>query len=147
MSLRRPRNGEDLPNALAVACQDLQNDRQSRYRVIVNGEMKELRPMLRDDVYKIGREALRNAFRHSDANEIEAEFFYAPSEMRVYFRDDGCGMHPLVFFEQNYRAPCGILEMRRMAHAAGVDLEIRSRPNSGTEVELRISALIAYEAQ
>ena len=145
MSVQGQSDEEDLPNALAAACQELQNDWPSRCRVIVNGETRSLQPMLRDDVYRIGREALSNSFHHADATEIEAEFFYTRFEMRVYFRDDGRGISSGVLARRQHNVPRGMSEMCRMARAAGVDLEIRSRRNLGTEIELRVPASLAYD--
>jgi signal transduction histidine kinase len=145
MNLHRPKDGEDLPNAIAVACSELQRNEQRKYRVIVHGEMRDLRPMIRDDLYKIGREALHNAFRHADANEIEAEFFYKRSEMRIYVRDDGCGISSAALSDRIHGVHCGIVEMHRKARKSGARLEIRSRRNAGTEIELRIPASLAYE--
>jgi signal transduction histidine kinase len=145
MSLRRPTHREHLPNAIAVAGKELQRDWQRKYRVIVHGEMRDLRPMVRDDVYKIGREALNNAFRHAAASEIEAEFVYEDSQMRVYVRDDGCGIDSAALSDRSHGVHRGILDMHRKARKAGAILEIRSRRNAGTELELRIPASLAYE--
>jgi signal transduction histidine kinase len=145
MSLRRPTHREHLPNAIAVAGKELQRDWQRKYRVIVHGEMRDLRPMVRDDVYKIGREALNNAFRHAAASEIEAEFIYEDSQMRVYVRDDGCGIDSAALSDRSHGVHRGILDMHRKARKAGAILEIRSRRNAGTELELRIPASLAYE--
>ena len=64
------------------------------FRVIVDGQPRPLHPMLRDEVYRIGREALVNAFRHSRAKSIEIELEYAASRLRVLVRDNGCGIDP-----------------------------------------------------
>src|SRR4029450_14024368 len=66
------------------------------FRVLVKGQPRALRPILRDEVYSIGREALVNAFRHSQATRIEVEVEYAASQLRILVRDDGCGIDPQV---------------------------------------------------
>jgi signal transduction histidine kinase len=95
------RLGGNLPEEIAVAGRALQNGWQPKYRVIVHGEMRDLQPMVRDDVYRMGREAPSNAFRHSRATETEADFCYERSEIRVYVRDDGCGISATALSNRN----------------------------------------------
>ena len=144
-NLGSPRLGGNLPNEIAVAGSALQNDLQPKYRVIVHGEMRDLRPMVRDDVYRITREALSNAFRHAGANEIETEFCYKRTEIRIYVRDDGCGVSSITLSSRKHGLRNGILGMHREARRVGGILEIRSRPGAGTEIELRIPSALAYD--
>lgn len=45
----------------------------TKFHVSIEGKPRDLHPILRDDVFRIAREALRNAFRHAQASKIEAE--------------------------------------------------------------------------
>ena len=63
-------------------------------RVSIEGTPRELHPILRDDIYRIAREALRNAFRHAQANKIEADITYGERLLRLRIRDDGKGIDP-----------------------------------------------------
>lgn len=63
-------------------------------RVSVQGTPRDLHPILRDDVYRIAREALRNAFHHAQANRIEAEITYGERLLSLRIRDDGKGIDP-----------------------------------------------------
>jgi hypothetical protein len=65
-------------------------------RLLVEGKQRELNPVLRDEIYRIGREALRNAFRHARAKKIEAKITYRDSEFQFHMRDDGIGIAPEV---------------------------------------------------
>ena len=49
-------------------------------------------PLLQDEVYRIARELLRNAFRHAQAGRIEVEIRYESRQLRVHVRDDGKGI-------------------------------------------------------
>ena len=71
-------------------------DERIDFRVIVDSESRPLRPMIRDEVYRIGREALLNAFVHAQAKSIEVEVEYASRHLRVLVRDDGRGIDPEV---------------------------------------------------
>jgi signal transduction histidine kinase len=144
-SLSRPSLGKDLPKAIAVAGRALQHGCQPKYTVIVHGEMRQLQPLLRDEVYRMGLQALSNAFRHAGANEIEAEFVYKRTEMRVYVRDDGHGISSLALLDRKHGVPHGIQLMHREAKRSGAAIEIRSRQNAGTEIELRVPSSLAYK--
>jgi hypothetical protein len=45
-------------------------------RATVEGEQQDLSPIVQDEVYRIAREVLRNAFRHARACQIEVEIRY-----------------------------------------------------------------------
>ncbi len=64
------------------------------FRVAVEGQPRDLHPILRDEIYKIAAEALRNAFRHAQAGLVEAEIRYDEDEFRLRVRDDGKGIDP-----------------------------------------------------
>jgi signal transduction histidine kinase len=59
---------------------------------MVEGRPRPLQPVVRDEVYKIGREALVNALRHAQATRIEVEIEYGARALRVLVRDDGSGI-------------------------------------------------------
>ena len=62
-------------------------------------EARSLHPILRDEVYKIAAEALRNAFRHSRARRVEVEIRYDNEQFRLRIRDDGKGIDPALLSE------------------------------------------------
>jgi len=102
--------------------------------------------MIHDEVYRIGREALTNAFRHSGAKNIEVALVYCTDELRVSVRDDGNGIDPQVL--QNGRAGhWGLAGMRERAEKIGAKLEVMSSRTTGTEVELRVPVRIAFESK
>jgi signal transduction histidine kinase len=69
-------------------------DPEVGFRVIVDGRPNELRPMVRDEVYRIGREAIVNAYRHFRARDIEALIEFRSTQLRVAVLDNGCGIGP-----------------------------------------------------
>src|SRR6202020_240448 len=64
------------------------------FEVDVEGAPRNLHPILRDEVYRIAAEALRNAFRHAHAQRIEVEILYGERWLRLRVRDDGKGIDP-----------------------------------------------------
>ena len=114
-----------------------------RLRVSVEGTARELHPILRDDIYRIGREALRNAFRHAQARRIEADITYGERLLRLRIRDDGKGIDPKLL-DAGRDGHWGLPGMRERAEQIGAQLDIWSEVGSGTEVELRIPGSVAY---
>jgi signal transduction histidine kinase len=109
----------------------------------VEGTPRELHPILRDDVYRIAREALQNAFRHAQATKIEAEITYGERLLRVRIRDDGKGIDPKLL-DAGRDGHWGLPGMRERAGQIGARLDIWSEVGAGTEVELRIPGAVAY---
>jgi signal transduction histidine kinase len=116
------------------------------FRVIVEGRPRALHPILRDEVYRIGREALVNAHRHAGADNIEVELEYTDKHMRIFVRDDGCGIDPQIL-RAGRDGHWGLAGMRERAERIGARLRVRSAASSGTEVELSIPGQIAFESQ
>jgi ligand-binding sensor domain-containing protein/signal transduction histidine kinase len=116
------------------------------FRVIVEGRPRALHPILRDEVYRIGREALVNAYRHAGADHIEVELEYTGKQMRILVRDDGCGIDPQIL-GAGRDGHWGLIGMRERAERIGARLRVRSAVSSGTEVELSIPGQIAFESQ
>ncbi len=114
------------------------------FRVIVDGRPQSLHPILRDEVYRIGREALVNAFRHSRASSIEVELDYASRYFRVLVRDNGCGIDPAVVAEGR-EGHWGLPGMRERAESIGAQFHVWSGAAAGTEVVLSIPSNIAFQ--
>ena len=114
------------------------------FRVIVEGEQRPLHPALRDEVYRIGREALINAFRHAHAKKIEMELAYAPKRLTVSVRDNGRGIDPAVL-QTGRDGHWGLSGMRERAERIGARLQVMSSAAAGTEVQLTVPAHIAFK--
>jgi signal transduction histidine kinase/ligand-binding sensor domain-containing protein len=123
---------------------DAKGGEQIGFRVIVEGQQQPLHPLLRDDVYRIGREALINAFRHARAKNIEVELKYSPSHLRILVRDDGCGIEPQIL-TSGRDGHWGLSGMRERAEQIGARLHVYSSATAGTEVELSVPGHVAFE--
>ena len=113
--------------------------------MVVEGPRLPLVPLLRDEIYRIGREMLRNAFRHAHASRIEAEIRYDRSIFRLRIRDDGKGIDSNVLKEGSRSGHFGLPGMHERAKRLGGRLKIWSEPGAGTEGELSLPARLAYE--
>jgi len=113
--------------------------------VEVEGTTRDLHPILRDEVYRIAGEAVRNAFKHAEAKRIEVEIRYDERQLRVRVRDDGKGIDAKHLDEQGRGGHYGLPGMRERAKLMGGKLTVWSELDVGTEVELRIPASRAYD--
>jgi signal transduction histidine kinase len=140
--------GNDLALAISTLGEELTTDSTNRpaFHVAVEGEARNLHPILRDEVYKIAAEALRNAFRHSRARQIEAEIRYDTEQFRLRVRDNGKGVDPAILSSQGSEGHYGLPGMRERATLIGGKLAVWSEVDAGTEVELRVPASTAYAA-
>jgi signal transduction histidine kinase len=111
--------------------------------VSVEGAPRELHPIVRDNIYRIAREAVGNAFRHAQASKIEAEITYGERHLRLRIRDDGKGIDPKLL-DAGRDGHWGLPGMRERAQQIGAQLEMWSEGRVGTEVELRIPSSVAY---
>ena len=129
--------GEELATA--------QGDRNSAgFSVEVEGTPRDLHPILRDEVYRIASEALRNAFKHARAHKIEVEIRYDERELRLRVRDDGKGIDPNVLSGDGRAGHFGLHGMRERAKLSGGQFTVWSDLESGTALELSIPASKAY---
>jgi signal transduction histidine kinase/ligand-binding sensor domain-containing protein len=122
------------------------NAHRPEFAVQVEGIPRNLHPILRDEVYRIAGEAMRNAFRHSDAKQIEVEIHYDEQRVRVRVRDDGKGIDAKLLSDGGRHGHFGLRGMRERARLIGGKLAVWSELDSGTEVELTIPASRAYTA-
>jgi signal transduction histidine kinase len=132
----------DLARALREAGDQLAAQSSASFAVRVEGPSRDVHPILRDEIYNIALEAMRNAFNHSEAHAIAAEIFYGDS-LRVRIRDDGKGMDPALV-KQGRPGHYGLAGMRERAGRIGGKLDVCSRPGGGTEIELSIPGVIAF---
>jgi signal transduction histidine kinase len=113
--------------------------------VAVQGTPRDLHPILRDDIYRIAGEALRNAFRHADASRIEVKITYDDRQFRLQVRDDGKGIDAAALGDQR-RGHFGLPGLRERADLVGGRLDVWSEVGAGTEIDLTIPAGKAYAA-
>ena len=138
----------DLAESIRALGEELAGDDSADafLRVEVQGTPRALHPIVRDEVFRVAGEAMRNAFRHAAARQIEVELRYDERQLRVRVRDDGKGIDPEVLRAQGRERHYGLPGMRERAKLAGGKLTVWSGLDTGTEVELSIPALHAYSS-
>jgi len=133
----------DLEVAFSHLRQELRPGTHMGFRLVVEGKSRELHPSILEKAYRIGREAVLNSFRHSEASRVEVELEYTSMRLRIAVRDNGKGIADGLFLSGggNYR---GLFGMRELAERMGAKLRLMSRAAAGTEIELSIPGQIAF---
>lgn len=114
------------------------------YQVLVVGDPRVLEPAILDEVCRVAREAIRNAFRHARPTRVEAEVTFEQALFSIRIRDDGIGIDAQVLARSWCEGHWGLVAMRERAVSFGGKLEVWSERGAGTEVELRVPGKIAY---
>jgi ligand-binding sensor domain-containing protein/signal transduction histidine kinase len=142
----------DLERALGVLMNELAADshltkgNRPTTSVIVEGQPQAVNPWACEEICKIAREALRNAFMHGNAQHIESEVAFSKHFLRVRFRDDGVGIDPSVLKEGARAGHWGLTGMHERAKRLRGHVSMWSKPSAGTEVEMTIPASTAFES-
>jgi ligand-binding sensor domain-containing protein/signal transduction histidine kinase len=137
----------DLAEALVALGPELLPEgsaQQPSYHVLVEGKSRPLMPLVRDDIYRIAREAVRNAVQHARARRIEVELVYGEQSFCLRTRDDGIGVDAQVLEASRRGGHWGFQGMHERAKSFGAHLELWSEHGSGTELLLEIPAAVAY---
>jgi PAS domain S-box-containing protein len=114
------------------------------FRISVSGLQQPLRPSIRQEIYRIGKEALVNAFSHSQARRVELELEYTDNSLSMRIRDNGCGIAPQML-DKGRDGHWGLAGMRERTAKIGGLLKISSSPTTGTEILLSIPGYVAFQ--
>jgi signal transduction histidine kinase/ligand-binding sensor domain-containing protein len=146
--LRSSTTGDnDLARAIAAVGEELAArpvEHCPALSVSSHGDSRDLEPLVRDEVYRICCEAVRNSFAHAQAARIETEIHYEPRQFRLLVRDNGRGIDPKVLDSGGRAGHHGLPGLRERAALVGGKLAVRSQLGFGTEIELAIPATLAY---
>ena len=134
----------DLPAAFQRVAEEASHEGGPTFKLVVEGRARELDPMVLEECFSIGREALRNALAHSGGLRVELEIAYDPGQFRLRVRDDGRGIDPQILEKGSRSDHWGLLGMQERAAKIGAHLDVSSRPGAGTEVKLHVPAATAY---
>ena len=149
-TIRGLRSSDSATRDLVIALSGIEQELSCRpdidFRVNVAGQQQPLNPLIQQEIYRIGREALLNAFCHSRAKHVEFQLEYADRELQMRVRDDGIGIDPQVL-RDGREGHWGLAGMRERAERIGGFLNISSTPTNGTEVRLSIPSSIAFTLQ
>jgi signal transduction histidine kinase len=138
----RAREQGDFTAAIREFSSSLEAQFPTTFQLTEEGEPRPLSPLISDEVSMIVREALANAFRHAQASVISCTLRYEASSFVFECRDNGIGFDLASVNGTNDR--WGLVGMKERAAKVGGTLHIDRLKPSGTCVELKLSARVAY---
>jgi signal transduction histidine kinase/ligand-binding sensor domain-containing protein len=136
----RASNNLKLTEALTMTGNELSRDYGVSFQARIEGATRRLNPLVQEEVYRMGAEALTNAFRHAHATHISATVVFGRRRFEMRVVDDGCGFDPA--HEKPGR--WGLKGMRERAERIHGKIFVSSQPGAGTTVELHLPAKLAY---
>jgi signal transduction histidine kinase/ligand-binding sensor domain-containing protein len=136
----------DLPVAFRSIAEETSQGRETIFKTVVEGRVRDLHPLVLEECYSIGREAIINALTHSEGPQVELEITYDSRQFRLRVRDNGRGIDPKILEEGGRPGHWGLQGMRERAQKIGGQLKFWSRPETGTEVELTVPGATAYQS-
>lgn len=149
--LRGLRSGDgervDLVAALGSVASAESAGESRCFKVTCTGQRRALRPEAYDQLLDIGREAVRNAYRHSRASHIQVTLEYRKRSLRLQIADDGCGICPSIVQCQQSAGHFGLIGMRERATQLGAQLLIATNGGVGTRIALTIAGRVAFLRQ
>lgn len=134
-----------LPAAFQDVMEETSHGRDATFKTVIEGTVRELHPVVQEEAYRIGREALINALTHSEGHHVEVEIAYKLQMFRLRVRDDGRGFDTGILEEGGRPNHWGLQGMRERAERIGAELKIWSGRQTGTEVELSVPGSTAYQ--
>jgi signal transduction histidine kinase len=132
----------DLAEALRRATEDGLIPSPMAVTFSVVGDAKEMHPIVRDEIFRIGYEAIRNACTHSGASRLEIELRYA-RDLTLRVDDNGTGIDPAIS-DRGKDGHFGLRGMRERTARIGGKLTLMSSSNSGTEIKLVVPGRIIF---
>jgi signal transduction histidine kinase/ligand-binding sensor domain-containing protein len=136
---------QSLSEALTEVANQLQQGKAVEFNIGCIGEIRLLNPALREDLFRIGKEALINAHQHSGASKIDVNIDYGQGHLEMVIRDNGIGIAQDVL-AGGRKGHWGLSGMRERALDIGGQLAVRTDPHSGTEILVTVPGKLAYRA-
>ena len=135
----------DLAEALRRAMDECGRDSSVEISFSINGDARQLHPVVRDEVYRVGYEAIRNACTHSGGGNVDVTLAYA-HDLTLRVIDNGTGIEAEVV-EKGKEGHFGLRGMRERAERIGAKFNLDTSPNSGTVITLIVPGRIAFQKE
>lgn len=132
----------DLADALRRVTEDSLMPKSMAVTFSVVGDAREMHPIVRDEIYRVGYEAIHNACTHSGASQLEVELRYA-HDLALRVTDNGTGVDPAIA-DRGKDGHFGLQGMRERAARIEGKLTLDSSSNSGTEIKLIVPGGIVF---
>lgn len=137
-------NEKELGDVLRAVGEDLELQHAAKFTLSIVGRPKTLQPTTREELFRIGKEALLNAFRHAEADHIAVDLDYAANRLLLRISDDGKGIDDAVTCQGRRAGHWGLPGMRERAEIIGASFAVRSESHVGTILEISVPAACAF---
>jgi signal transduction histidine kinase/ligand-binding sensor domain-containing protein len=134
----------DLVAAFQAVAQEYDGDPSPLFDVTSTGAIKAADPLVIDELYASGREAIVNAFNHASAKAVRVDICYDKKGIRVEITDDGKGIDLQVIQDGGIPGHWGLRGIRERMERIGGEPHITSEGANGTKVILFVAARRAY---
>jgi len=135
----------DLTDAFEAVAADFNHEQRVWFVLNIEGQVEHVTPPVLQELYYIGREAISNAFRHSEASAIAVDLNCGPKSVVLIVSDNGSGFDPVAQEANPRTGHWGLHGMKERAEAVGARFECQSAEHKGTKVIVTVSARRAYE--
>jgi signal transduction histidine kinase/ligand-binding sensor domain-containing protein len=134
-----------LAQALKRATENCSIPRSMALNFVVVGDARETHPIVRDEIYRIGYEAILNACVHSSASKLEIELTYGRN-LTLRVADNGAGIDPAVT-DHGKQGHFGLQGMHERSARIGGTFTLTSSSNAGTEIRLVVPGKIIFQTE
>jgi ligand-binding sensor domain-containing protein/two-component sensor histidine kinase len=135
-------HSNDLAEALGLAMEECRMYAAMQVSFSVLGEAKQMHPVVSEEIYRIGSEAIRNACKHSTGKRLNVELKYG-KDLTIRVRDDGVGIDPNVA-DQDKEDHFGLQGMQERVDRIGGELTLVSSTHSGTSITVIVPGNLAF---
>jgi signal transduction histidine kinase/ligand-binding sensor domain-containing protein len=143
-NLRSALDPSTLQDALRSTGAELEHAGGSAFALTVLGVPQPLLPEVRDEAYRIGHEAIVNAFAHAGARHVTVGIDYATHLFQMKISDDGRGICPDYLGADGRPDHWGLRGMHERARRIDATLRVRSAVGQGSQVLMSLAAGRAY---
>ncbi len=134
----------DLVTALLSANREREQHAGARLIASIQGEQRPLQPIVREELYRIGLEAITNAMQHSHGERVTLYVIFLSEVLELRVTDDGVGIEPAYLAQGGRPGHWGLPGMRERAQRIGGRLSVRAIQPRGTEIRIVLPAACAY---
>ena len=137
----------DIAQAMSDTANRMSATYPAEFAMVVEGTPRQLHPIVRGEITRIGEEAIINAFQHGEASLVEVALSYGANDLTLGIRDNGVGIDAAFLDNGGRQGHFGLVGMQERATQIDAGFSVASRPGAGTEINLTVPGRIAYVAQ
>ncbi len=119
---------------------NLLEELQTKYELSIRWQVEEITGLskgIEDHLFRIIQEAISNTLRHAKASSIELLLYMVNKQVRLKINDNGIGFH----VDEKRTSSYGLRSMVERVNEIGGVIEIFSRPQKGTEIEVKVPVI------